>query len=241
MKKRTVPVQFLFISGLGADGQIFTNQLKAFPDSAAAEWPLVRSDWALEDYALAVASPYRILREKSDRPLVVCGLSFGGMLAPFIAETLNADACILLASCRHPCQLRWWYRPLALPFIRIPFLFWLIAFPCQLLLWIFLHLFAWTLGKRWRSLLHQFNHAGVKRLYHFIRMILDIRWTRNEVKEKSYSFPIFHVHGEIDRVIPLKNVHPNIIVPKGGHLFLCWKVEETNQILEDFCQSLESK
>lgn len=235
MNERKIPCQLLFISGLGADGRIFINQIDAFPDSMISEWPPVNRQDSLEDYAKAVADLSRPLLENRNRPLIVCGLSFGGMLAPFVAKSLNADGCILLASCQHPDQLRKWYRPLAWIFIRFPALFWLIALPCQFLLRIFLLLFGCALGKRWKSLLIQFNESGILRLYHFLRMILDIRWSPNESEEKVYPFPILHIHGEIDRVIPLKKVHPDIVLPRAGHLFLCWKPEETNQIIENFC------
>ena len=43
--------------------------------------------------------------------------------------------------------------------------------------------------------------------------------------------PIYHIHGALDRLIPVRRVNPTQIVPDGGHLLPLTHGEQVNSFL----------
>jgi pimeloyl-ACP methyl ester carboxylesterase len=43
---------------------------------------------------------------------------------------------------------------------------------------------------------------------------------------------VHHIHGEIDRIIPLKGVRPDEVVPQGGHLINLTHTGQVNRFIE---------
>ena len=58
---------------------------------------------SLPDYAARMAAT---IKPSGDSPLVIGGVSFGGMLAYEMARHMKADAVVLIASCRTRHGLR---------------------------------------------------------------------------------------------------------------------------------------
>ena len=52
-----------------------------------------------------------------------------------------------------------------------------------------------------------------------------------EVPERKT--PLLQIHGEKDRLIPIKNVQPDVVIPGGGHLFLLTHFDAVRPILQD--------
>ncbi len=101
----TGPTQstLVFLPGLGADHRLFQFQTAAFPNSLAVDWIDVLPKETLEEYAVRLAASIRgELDQRPPSSIVVCGLSLGGMIAPYVAEHLDAKGCILLCSIRRP-------------------------------------------------------------------------------------------------------------------------------------------
>lgn len=93
----------VFLPGLGADHRLFDNQTAAFPNSYAVDWidPLPKE--TLEDYAVRFAASIRTeLNKRPPSPIIVCGLSLGGMIAPYVARELDASGCILFCTIHGP-------------------------------------------------------------------------------------------------------------------------------------------
>ncbi|MDR2114868.1 MAG: alpha/beta hydrolase, partial [Planctomycetaceae bacterium] len=90
----------VFIPGLGADHRLFKYQTEYFPNSIAIDWIDPVSNETLEEYAVRMATMIRLKLpvETKNHDVVVCGLSLGGMIAPYIAHNLNAAGYILLCS-----------------------------------------------------------------------------------------------------------------------------------------------
>ena len=81
----------IFIPGIGADPRLFKYQTAVFPNSFAVDWIDPQNGETLEQYAERLAETIRTELEKRPPALVVvCGLSLGGMIAPYIARHLNA-------------------------------------------------------------------------------------------------------------------------------------------------------
>ncbi len=221
-------MRFVFIPGLGADARVFEEYVKAFPDSVVLEWlpPMPAED--LETYARRLARSVT-----PSPPCIVVGLSFGGMLAPYIAEELGAEYCVLLASAKSGRDFPRCYRAG--------------RFLCRWFPWFILREIAlgkcgvrvlnWLPGSKWRSVREQFLGSPTRQMFHFLRMILDWAFeSSQEVPERKT--PLLQIHGEKDRLIPIKNVRPDVVIPGGGHLFLLTHFDAVLPILHDLEKKL---
>ena len=95
--------QLILLPGLGADHRLLEPQRRAFPQLIVPPWIPPRKNESLPDYAARMAETVTPSR---DVPLVLGGVSFGGMLAYEMARHLKPDAVVLIASCRNRRGLR---------------------------------------------------------------------------------------------------------------------------------------
>lgn len=87
------------IPGLGADGRLFGPQKQAFPHMNVIEWEVPHSGESIADYA-------RRLSEKLPQgPLILGGVSFGGVMAQEIAALRPPNALVLIATLAAPTDL----------------------------------------------------------------------------------------------------------------------------------------
>ena len=93
------PFQLVLLPGLGADYRLLDGQREAFPQLVVPPWIPPRQNESLPDYAGRMAGTVASL---PGVPLVLGGVSFGGMLAYEMARHLKPDAVVLIASCRTP-------------------------------------------------------------------------------------------------------------------------------------------
>jgi len=96
-----LPVRLILLPGLGANHKMFAYQKRVFresletPDLIAPASP----NESLRRYALRFAERLRS-EPGDDRPLLVGGVSLGGMVALEMAEAVGAKAVVLISSCR---------------------------------------------------------------------------------------------------------------------------------------------
>jgi pimeloyl-ACP methyl ester carboxylesterase len=125
----------VFLPGIGANHRLFKHQTAVFPNSYAADWIDPLPAESLEQYAERFAEMIRSeLKKRPPAPVIVCGLSLGGMIAPYVARHLGAAGCVLLCSIRGPKEfprwgyLDWWFVRHCFP-LRVARIF-----TCQLVL-----------------------------------------------------------------------------------------------------------
>lgn len=98
MRELTLPIPLVMLPGLGADGELFVKQRRAFGDDAiiVPEWPEVREDEPLHLFAKRLAER---LGPTLPKRYALCGVSFGGMVAQEMLRFLDqAPAVTLLIS-----------------------------------------------------------------------------------------------------------------------------------------------
>ena len=100
--------QLILLPGLGADHRLLEPQRAAFPQLVVPPWIPPRKRESLPQYAARMAETVTPSR---DAPLILGGVSFGGMLAYEMARHLKPDAVVLIASCRTRKSLRPIYAP----------------------------------------------------------------------------------------------------------------------------------
>jgi pimeloyl-ACP methyl ester carboxylesterase len=241
---------------------LFKCQTEYFADSVAVDWIDPIANERLEEYAVRMAAMIRSKLsagvESSD--VVICGLSLGGMIAPYIARELNAAGYILLCSIRKPSE-----------FPKRYYLDWLLMRCCVKLRVIrisffrlFLRLFmpspffanndkavhiihtpiSWfTISPRIsRSVIEQIISMSANKFAELSRMMFDWAYRKRKQDElqdnDDLNIPSIHIHGNRDKLLPIKLTNPDVVIEGGGHLLAMTHPDQVNKIIEDFSLKL---
>ena len=230
----------VFLPGVGANHRLFRYQTATFPNSYAVDWIDPLPGEALEQYAVRLAEAIRSeLGKRPTAPIIVCGLSLGGMMAPYVARQLDAGGCVLLCSIRNSKE-----------FPRLAYLDWLLmrhCFPLRVVRVFFLQHFARLcllfpgLLRRIVSLeeidtIRQMTEMPPRRFAGLARMMFDWAYRRREETESSpvFSGPTLQIHGTGDPLLPIRLTNPDIRIPGGGHTLSVTHPAQINEIIERF-------
>ncbi len=206
-----------FISGLGADKRVFNNiHLNNTFQPEYLDWINPNKSESLKDYALRLA-----LKINFAEPFALVGLSMGGMVAVEIAKHYKVSKLILLSSVPTSNELPLLYRlSLHLKFHKMlpPVLFKSASF----LKWIFI-----TDSIENKKLMRQIIRDSDT---NFVKWALNaiIMWKNEEVPEKLY-----HIHGDGDFLLPLKNTSATHIIKGGSHMMVLNQAEEVSNLIND--------
>lgn len=209
--------RLVLIPGLGTDARLFAPQKAGFPQLEIPAWIDPRRHEPLAEYACRLAATV-----DGSRPLVIGGVSIGGMLALEMARHLPATRVVLIASCTHPRAVNPWLR--ASERIARPWPAWMMH-----RLTVFAPLFVGqggTVPRESRRLL--------------VRMAREIpidfiRWGARAVLEwpgvPDPGVPVMHIHGGRDRVLSPRRVSPTEVIPDGSHVLNLSHHGEVNRFL----------
>jgi len=211
--------QLILLPGLGADYRLLEPQREEFPQLVVPPWiPPLRNE-SLPHYAARMAETVAPSR---DAPLVLGGVSFGGMLACEMARYLKPDAVVLIASCRNPRSLRpiygvgRWLLPL------VPVQAWSVA---KLLSGPVVGLRIRVPRERRELAVAMFKQSDSRFMHWTLRAILN--WEPTPLE----GIRVFHIHGGCDPLIPARRVHADEIIPDGGHLINVTHAGEVNRFI----------
>ena len=197
------PVLYL-LPGTGADERLFHRLDLGAYDTVNVRLPIPLRRETLAEYAA------RIAREQIDttrRPFALLGVSLGGMIATELAEQLEPDAVVIVASAKTRRELPPGYRLGR----RVP-----------------VHRLVGGRTMRWFTRLVQprFEPMAPKQRDLFIEMLYakDPAFLRRAVAmmvtwDRTVAPPrIVHLHGEHDRTLPIEHTDPTLAVRGEGHM-----------------------
>ncbi len=210
------------IPGQGSDSRIFSKL--TFP----ADYELVHIDYVmpnkaetLKEYAKRISSQI----EENDNFILV-GVSLGGMITSEIAEFKNPEQVILISSAKNSTELPKRYNfQKKLPIYK---------------------LVGPKLSKRGAKILQPIVEPDSKKEKELFKSMLEskdpiflertiemiINWER-----ETNSKDIIHIHGNMDRTIPIKNIKYDHLIDKGSHMMTLTKANELSLLLtEILCQ-----
>ena len=230
----------VFLPGLGANHRLFKHQTVAFPNSYAAGWIDPLPTESLEQYAVRWTEAIRAeLEKRPSTPVVVCGVSLGGIVAQYVARQLDAAGCVILCSVRSQkefpqwCYLDWWFMRRCFPLCVVRMLAFQLGVKLLLLL----------PGLRQRfvelEVGQQITEAPTRRLAGLSRMMFDwAYYYRKEAEPPIFSGPTLQIHGTSDLLLPIRLTNPDIRIAGGRHTLTLTHPEEVNEVIERFVQRI---
>jgi pimeloyl-ACP methyl ester carboxylesterase len=95
----------ILLTGMTPDARLFDRLLPLVPQATVLPWIVPRSRESLAVYAARLADA---VDEPDD--VIICGASFGGMVARELAWRLGAKVCVLVSTVRSHRELPRWMR-----------------------------------------------------------------------------------------------------------------------------------
>lgn len=213
----------ILFSGLGADDRVFTPQKVAFPQLVVPRWRVPNPRESLSDYCRHVADDLALTG-----PVIVGGISFGGIVAREFTRHVDARACLLISTVRSPRELPTRVRmagKLRSSLHVVPFA------PFQ---WI-----AARVGHSERLPISPLVKGAMRQLADADPRV--VRWSVDQIfrlEEVPLDIPVRHIHGDRDPIFPLHSVDPDEVVRGGGHLLTITHPCEVNEFLRRNMESL---
>jgi pimeloyl-ACP methyl ester carboxylesterase len=211
--------QLILLPGLGTDYRLLEPQREAFPTMIVPPWIPPRKNESLPSYAermAATVSPPR------DAPLILGGVSFGGMLAYEMARHLKPKAVVLIASCRTPRSLRPFHLRARRLLPLIPVQAWSVA---KLLAGPVMRVMHRRSPARREILVAMFRESDSRFMHWVVQAILN--WEPAPL----VGVPVFQIHGARDVMIPARRVEADVLLSGGGHLINISHADEVNSFI----------
>ncbi len=202
------------ISGLGADERAFAKlHIKGY-ELVHLSWMLPLQRETIEQYAKRMSEHI-----EDDNPILM-GLSFGGIMSIEIAKHVSAEKVILISSVKSSNEVPGWMKIVGkLRLNRLmPLRQYKILEPLQNY-----NLGATTLEEKEMA---KYFRQNVSQKYLDWAIDKVLNWKNNWQPSSLY-----HIHGNADRLFPIKNIKTDFVINKAGHLMIMNRSKEVNQYL----------
>ncbi|MCW7494791.1 alpha/beta hydrolase [Leptospira sp. 2 VSF19] len=206
------------ISGLGADERVFKN-LKFYSNKPKViHWIKNKKNENLKEYCLRLSDQIR-----NKKKLILIGVSFGGIVAIELSKILKTEKVVIISSIKLASEKPIMYN---------------LAKKLRILNFIPSKIF--NLHSFIIDFLFDVNSSEEQKL---IREFIKnnepefIKWSLNEILKwgnKEIPSNLIHIHGEKDKLFPLKKIHNPIPIKDGGHFMILNKHDEISSILNKY-------
>lgn len=204
------------ISGLGADERAFSNlDLEGF-EIVFLPWLTPLSNESISSYAL------RMRKGITTENPILLGLSFGGMMSIEISKLIPVEKVILISSIKSSVELPRWLKIIA-------------SLRLNKILPMRSTRFTEPIQNRVIGISTP-DEIELVRSYRKNVPQAYMDWAINEaIKWKNDWQPsvIYHIHGDADRLFPIKYTAPNYVIKDGGHFMIRNKAREVNAALKE--------
>ena len=203
------------ISGLGADENIFNNLELSGHDLRHIPWLKPNKKETIVEYA------YRMRQQIRDSPAILLGVSFGGMMGIEIAKQIQVEKLIIVSSIKNGKELPAWMRLAG-----------------QLQLNKFLPTRSYKFTRKIdndRIGVSNEEEAMMVQAYRNTSDPVYLTWAINEVlnwKNDWHPTNLIHIHGDKDKIFPIKKVDVNHVIKDGTHLMIYNRGKEISKIIE---------
>ena len=204
------------VSGLGIDKRVFDKIDFGKLNPEFIEWIEPLKNEPLSEYCKRISQKINV-----ENPTII-GLSFGGIVAVEIAKIIKTKKVILIASAKTKSELPLLYR---------------IAGKLKIN-----KLIPATILKQQNFLTNWFFGVKSDEDKKLLGEILEdtnpnfLKWAINEIanwKNEQQALNYVHIHGNKDKIIPIKNVEVDFVIKNGGHFMTVNKPNEIEKILKN--------
>lgn len=208
------------ISGLGADERAFERLNINGCSLKYLKWVSPEEKETVSSYAS------KMLDHVTEPNPVIIGLSFGGMIAIEMAKKIEMEKLILISTAKTRKELPTWMR--------------ITGILC-------LHKMIPIKSNRFTEKADD-RRIGIetieeKKVVEAYRKSADqkhvnwgvdqiLNWENNWLPENFY-----HIHGEDDRMFPIRNIQPTHIIKKGTHIMILNRADEISACIEQILLS----
>lgn len=200
-----------FISGLGADKSAFSRIHLKNVSVAHVEWVKHNPSDSLDDYVQKLLDQI-----DTERPFVLVGLSFGGIIAQEMNRFVFPEKTILISSITHHCQFPWFYQ---MGKVLVPLLSDRFFTKSNALV-------NYLFGAKGKNIqvLNRIMEANDPQ---FVKWCVQqlLRW-----KKKEDRATIITIHGTNDKIIPFHSC--DYTIQNGSHFMVYSKANEIEHILQ---------
>ena len=209
--------RLVFLPGLGADSRLFYPQQSVFKDSISPPWIAPRKNETLPQYARRWVKHLKL-----KKGCVLIGVSFGGMVALEMARWVKPKAVLLIGSCRTPQSIPGVLK-VAGSFPTWPLI-------GKVLVSLFPFGRKWFLGAKTKDQQDLLTQMFLETPNPFLLWTVGaIRgWAGFDGEFKN----VYHVHGDKDHLIPIRNVRPDKVIQGGGHVINLTHPREVNEFIK---------
>ena len=202
------------ISGLGADERAFSKLKVDGYEIRCLPWLTPEPGENIDAYAA------RMRAGINEENPILCGLSFGGMISIEISKQIPVDKLILISSIKSIRELPRWMRTCGL--LRLNRLFPMRSF--KLMEPIQNRNLGITTPEEIELVRSYRRNAPQAYMDWAINQVLNWRndWSPTKV---------YHVHGDADRLFPIRKIVPTHIIKGGGHFMIMNRAEEVSDVL----------
>ncbi|EMM77726.1 alpha/beta hydrolase [Leptospira santarosai] len=211
---------FYLISGLGADERVFKNIDFGKNITKYVFWIKPRKNEELSEYCKRLSEQI----SNSDETVFI-GVSFGGIVAIELSKIVPTKKVIIISSIKSKDEIPFLYRLIrVIGVIRI-----IPGFIFKIYMPFLTYLFGITSPKDKQLLKDFIKSTDTTFIKWAIRSIL--KWTNDQTSNK-----VVHLHGDKDKLFPIRTILKPIIIKDGGHFMILDKSEEIsiklNEILK---------
>jgi esterase/lipase len=203
------------ISGLGADEKIFTNlhingyELKYIP------WIRPHKKESLAGYAKRMSE---YIKEDS---AVLLGVSFGGMMGIEIAKQKPLQKLIIVSSIKSVNELPRWMKAAG-------------KLKLDKVVPVSLHKYAERIGNA-RLGVSNNEEKEMVRAYRKNADLVFVDWAITQIvnwKNDWQPDNLIHIHGDKDKIFPIKKVNPTYIIKEGTHMLIYNRAAEIGEFIQ---------
>lgn len=205
------------ISGLGTDEQVFRNI--SLPDIR-----FVHLQWQQHEHKESLASySARMALQITEPDPIIIGLSFGAMIGIEIARQQSVKKLIIISGVKTSRELPRWMR---------------VAGKWQMHKWFPVR--SNVLTERYDNRMLGITTDEEKQIANAYRKALDKKfqaWAIDRIltwKNEWYPEHTVHIHGEKDKMFPLKNIDASHIINNGTHMMIYNRATEINACLMNY-------
>lgn len=205
------------IPGMGADERLFRPQKAGGLGFESLRFPVPAPKDDLPTYAKRLADQLKL-----DSSCILAGVSFGGMVVCELARICPPKAALLIASCNCREAMPSYYTGLELMSRIVPDA--LVRRRA-------------AASSRMLSAMESLDAEQTALIrdmsmdveVHFLRRVgrMIVRWRSG----KSLPCPTYHIHGARDRIIPIRHLKPDEVIPDGGHLINLTHADRVNAFI----------